>query len=66
MTAADRNIAPVAEDPVVDGVVAVLGSFLRASDALCRAVDSHDAVAMCDALVHLGVARKQALALVGR
>ena len=54
------------ESAVVDDIISVLGSFLRATDALTGAINSRNAVAMCDALERLGNAREQALALVGR
>ena len=54
------------EAVVVDDIISVLGSFLRATDALTGAINCRNAVAMCDALERLGNAREQALALVGR
>jgi hypothetical protein len=51
-------------DVVIDAIISVLGSFLRASDALSGAINSRNAVAMCEALERLGRAREQALALV--
>ena len=52
-------------DAVTDEMISALGSFLRATDALTGAINSRNAVAMCDALERLGRAREQALALVG-
>jgi hypothetical protein len=52
-------------DAVIDEMISVLGSFLRATDALTGAVNSRNAVAMCEALERLGRAREQALGLVG-
>ena len=52
-------------DAVIDEIVRVLGSFLRATNALTGAIDNHNAEALCEALERLGRAREQALALVG-
>jgi hypothetical protein len=59
------NEVPSAET-VIGEMIVVLGSFLRATDALTGAVNRCDAVAMCDALERLGQARREALALVDR
>jgi hypothetical protein len=50
---------------VIDEIVSVLGSFLRATDALTGAINNHNAEARCEALEGLARAREQALALVG-
>jgi hypothetical protein len=52
-------------DAVIDATISVVGSFLRATDALTGAIGSRNAVAICEALERLGRAREQALALVG-
>lgn len=53
-------------EALMDAIIDILGRFLRATDALNRAIDSSNAVAMCDALERLGAAREQALRLVHR
>jgi hypothetical protein len=52
-------------DAVIDEIISVLGSFLRATDALTGAINDRNAVATCEALERLGRAREQALGLVG-
>jgi hypothetical protein len=52
-------------DAVIDEIISVLGSFLRATDALTGAINNTNAEAMCEALDRLGRAREQALGLVG-
>lgn len=54
------------DESVINEVSAVLAVFLRATDALTKAVDERNAAAMCDALEDLARARTRTLALVGR
>ena len=54
------------DQTVIDDIIATLANFLQATDALTGAINSRNAVALCDALERLGKARGQALALVGR
>jgi hypothetical protein len=56
--------SPVLDDPVLDEVISLLGSFLRATDALTRAINDRNGVGMCDALERLALARTSTLALV--
>ncbi|HEX4865734.1 MAG TPA: hypothetical protein VFV02_16815 [Acidimicrobiales bacterium] len=51
---------------LIDDVISVLGSFLRATDELTGAINDRNGAGMCDALDRLGRARVRALALVGR
>jgi hypothetical protein len=52
-------------DALIDEIVSVLDSFLRATDAMTGAINNRNAVAMCEAVERLGRAREQALGLVG-
>jgi hypothetical protein len=52
-------------DALIDEMISVLGSFLRSTDALTGAINSRNAVAMCDALEGLSRARERALGLIG-
>jgi hypothetical protein len=52
-------------DALIDEIISLLDSFLRAADALTGAINNRNAVAMCEAVERLGRARKQALGLVG-
>lgn len=54
------------DEALIEAVADVLGRFLRATDALNRAIDAGNGIAMCDALERLGQARDRALQLVGR
>ena len=57
---------PTDDEAVIDEVSAVLASFVRATDALTRAIRERDAAAMCDALEALARARTRTLGLFGR
>ena len=65
MSVIEPDCDALSGEALINEMIIVLGLFLRASDALTRAINSRNAVAMCDALERLGGARKQALGLVG-
>jgi hypothetical protein len=65
MSLSPSTETPGSAEELIGGIIATLGSFVSATDALTGAIITRNAVAMSDALQRLGRARRQALALVG-